>query len=371
MIFNIHYVILSTTCFSIIACSESASRYETVYKHYGIENPINIYVDKTVTNLYPKDFDYFVSQMSPDTVLGNGTFLEAINDSILVVVVQNQLLKKVNLKSLLIEEERIYQGNGPGEYGSIDDILKIDSSIFIFDKNKFKLIEYDRNLNHIRDIKLSDVETINQRSTGALSSNFFYYPIYFNEDYLYSRIDLKNKTSVNYHKRFIPTGKQPIAYNAYLQSTNSKEELLLASNKMPLFFIYDSTLQLKNLYKLDSPIIDKVETSGENENSNRVLNPPPKILDSKTRVSFNGFSIIDAIIADEIFFIYFSNRFINDRYLIVLKRDGDKWTHLENYRFLKNNKDVFTVFDMTYSSPWLYLSSQFEEGIIRIDTQKL
>ena len=368
--FRIHFLFF-VSYLGAIGCTKNTDKYDTVYQHYGIDNPVSIDIDKDVINLYPKDFDYFINEESQDSILGNGKFLEAINDSILYVVVQNQLLKKVNIKSLSIEKELIFKGNGPGEYNYIDNIIRLGTSLFILDKGMYKLIEYDFDLNHIKDIKLMDVETVNQRSTGTVSSKFFYYPIHLNKDYLYSRINLNDKTSVNYHKRFIPIGKQPIAYNGYLQSINSKNELMLTSNKMPLFFIYDKSLQIKNLYKLVSRNIDKMETSVEDKNSIRIVNPPPKIIDSKNRISFTGFSIIDAIITDDQIFIYFSNRFISDRYLIALKRNGDSWVHSGNYRFLKEPNDLFTIFDMTFSDPWLYLSSQFEEGIIRIDTQEL
>ncbi|MTI88072.1 MAG: hypothetical protein FH748_08900 [Balneolaceae bacterium] len=364
---------------SIISCSNEGDRYTFVYENYGVQEPEIIDMDKDIVDLSPNDFEFFISQSGQDYEIGNGNFLEAINDSILVVVRQKTLLKKINLYSGVIEDEKRYEGNGPGEYNQIDNIVRTDSSLLAIDRQMGKLIEYNFDLEHKKDIMLDNTDLLNPFSNMAYHASRYYYPIRQNENFLFSQADIEKDSLTHslFHKRFIPVGKQPRLYNEYLIDA-SKEGILLTSVRMPLFFMYDQNLNLQNLYKLGSSTIDKVGNSSDNRggidktSSGTILNPPPKVLEEENRdVSFNGFAIADAVYADDKIFIYFSNRYIEDRYLITLKKEGSTWVHSGSYRFVKDDGELFTVFDLAYSDPWLYLSSQFEEGIIRINTEEL
>lgn len=365
----------------VVSCNKTDDRYAFLYETYGVENPEIIRLDKDIVNLNKNDFEIISRQNNKTSILGNGVVAEIVDDSILIVIERYNLIKKVNIYHRNVENELYSIGRGPGEYEKINDVVATDSSFLIVDREGAKLTEYDYDLQYLNDWKFSDLNASEHGSRIDFNDSRFYYPTNNNEEYLFSSINLRAKSTKknHFHKRLIPIGKQPRTYNEFIvRALNNK--ILITSTIAPIFFIYDKNFNLEQLYKLDLANLDKTESNikdnnigsrVDNRNELKKVNPPPKILDGSIGVSFDAFKIFDAVFTEEQIFIYFSNRHIQERYMIVLEKFGNGWRHSGSYRFYLDDKEMYTVFDMAYREPWLYLSSQFEESILRVNVNEL
>src|SRR5690625_5144167 len=55
----------------------------------------------------------------------------------------------------------------------------------------------------------------------------------------------------------------------------------------------------------------------------------------------------------------------------MLEKKQGQWIKGGSYRFIKPDGDQFTIFNIVYRKPYLYLSSRWEEDIIRINADNL
>ena len=109
-----------------------------------------------------------------------------------------------------------------------------------------------------------------------------------------------------------------------------------------------------------------VSSSGASDGDQPALiNPPPIPVETDKRVIMNYY-IVDVQLSDERLFIYYANKFVDLRFLTVLKKETSGWEPEGSYRFLKDDGNLFTILSMTYDDGWLYLGSMFEPDIIHV-----
>ncbi len=362
---------------SVIGCSNTSDRYNFVFETYEHVSIQDVDLNQKITDLYPTDFEMFTNKNKP---LGAGRVSEVINDSILIVVENYSLIKKVNLNLKKVELEKSMIGRGPGEYEKINDIVRSDSGFIVLDRERGKFLEYDSNLELLHEWFSDEINFSEHGSRIDFHNGRIYYPIRDDTTFLFSSSVLyQNQITQAFHKRFIPIGKQPRSYNEFIpRSSNSGT--LVTSTFMPILFLYSDNLDLKKILRLKLKDLDKYEYDSNSENydngiqsaaGNTLTNPKPQILNGNKSVRLNGFKIFDTIFTDNKIVLYFSNRYIQDRYLIVLEKVNSEWIHSGSYRLYSKHDDTFTVMDMAYYEPWLYLSSQFENNIIRVNLNDL
>lgn len=147
--------------------------------------------------------------------------------------------------------------------------------------------------------------------------------------------------------------------------------------------MYDGDNNLNQILRLHFPGMEQVERSQSgSENDSRsgvdgstdqtLVNPPPVDLDTNKRVSMSYF-IADVYYVEDFIFLKYNNvkTDAQNNFVTILKRNGGQWTHHGSYRFYDETESLFNVFYMSWSEQWLYLASQFEENVIKVDVGSL
>src|SRR5690625_7272977 len=83
------------------------------------------------------------------------------------------------------------------------------------------------------------------------------------------------------------------------------------------------------------------------------------------------FFLRNVVYSEDKLFFYYANRYADQQFLTMLETKQGQWIKGGSYRFIKPDGDQFTVFNIVYNEPYLYLSSRWEEDIIRINTDNL
>lgn len=368
------YQLLICGCLLILGCTKTEDRYAPVFKLFNQTEVLYLSIDnKEVIDLYPDKYEVINFDNDQNYFGGYGYRTVVLNDNLFIVSNDRKSIIKYNLINSNISDPFTFQGDGPGEYKIIDYVSSNGNHLFILDRSSYKLAEYDQNMNHINDHILKDFSQFSFNDGIALDDNSnVIYPIESDEEYLIKSKSLSDPkiTDTTFHKRIIALGKQPTGYNNVLMEFNNRGKFALASKSMPLIFLYDGKVYPKTMLRIKGEHIDQIDESSSDPSI--ILNPPPINNSDKNKTfKIDGFSFMDFIYNDNQIYFYFSNRYSNERYLIILENKIDEWIHLGSYRFKKNDQDLVTVSYMAFDDPWLFLGSKFEENIIRVNVNKL
>ncbi len=369
--------LLIAGCILIYACNSNHDRYAPAYRAFDGIDVIRIAIDKKdVVNLYPDAFETISIPGGPDFYGGYGHHMVVLANTLFLVSNDRKSIILYDLVKEEVPDSYSFEGRGPGEYVNIDFLLTDGNDLFILDRSSFKLVQYDKYFNHIDDHRLDDVT---QHFGGVVvHNNYVVYTIETDERYLLRRKLLNEEVSSDYsfHQRTISLGKQPRAYNHLRLKINNTGKLAALSHRMPLVFLYEEDMQPEVILRLSGEHIEKYDTAPASDpplfdDGTILINPPPVDIEKNKTVRLDAFSFFDAVYSEYKLYLYFSNRYAQERYLIVLENKSGKWIHSGNYRFKKDEQDLFTVFYLAFDDPWLYLGSPFEEDIIRVNVNNL
>lgn len=367
-------------------CSNQIDYYEPVYERFA-EVPVNhiSIQDRDVFDVQMDSVELIQAPESAEYDIGLGHWPIAFNDSLLLVNFNHSAIKSLDIQSGDLLNLYDFQGRGPGEYQRIDYFLSTDSYFLIVDRSASKVIRYNHFWEHIDDHLLEGLNTMTLFSSYTYHVPYFYYPAGADENYLIYTLDLEEEglESKAFHNRIISLGKRPVQYNDLWIDSSPNGELLISHASMPMLFIYDNEKRLEQILRIHFPGIEKIERSqtssdfdnrgGINEQGEQILmNPPPIDIQSNKRISMSNL-IADVFHAGNLIFIKYNNvrTGAENNFITILQKKENQWVHFGSYRFFKEDGNIFSVFNLTWSDPWLYLASQFEENIIRVNVENL
>jgi len=365
-------ILLFAVCVLVFTCNkEPEDRYASVYGVYDSSLVGVISIDgKPVNDLYHDSYE--IISFDPDNLFqGYATDLAVIENN-LYFVSHHKVIVKYNLKENSILDSVSFEGRGPGEYQIINQLFSDGSSLFVKDMLSQRLIQYDSDLKYINEFILDDLELM-YGSKSDIKNGRIIYPLSSNEKYLARVLNLNNPNeAVLFFNRIVALGKQPQQYNRFISYINPNEKKLITSSQMPLIFLFDTEFKVEKILRLKGNDVDALQADSQSNSTiglddrDVLLNPPPIAIETNRTIRVDAYASVDAIYQDNRIFLYFSNRYSEQRYLIVLEELAGIWTHKGSFRLKKNDESLFTVFYMKYSAPWLYFGSQFEDTVIRV-----
>jgi hypothetical protein len=347
---------------------------------------LDIFPDAPVTTLYinetdiidvkPGGYEIISAPEGANYDAGAGRWPSVMGGSIFNSGFNSPIIKEIDLETGELLSERELEGEGPGEYRHISYYETGDGYHFIADLTLGKIIQYDSEWSLVEEFILEEY-TSQPFNNLAYSDSVFYHAAGFDSDYLITalRFGYGSTSSHSFHERIIPVGKQPRQYNQLLLDSHNGQ-LAVMNPSLPYVFMYDSTHALMEIVQVEFPGLNKIEGSGSasrnnpgsgasNSGQSAIVNPPPIPIETDKRINMNPY-IIDVELSDNRLFIYYANRFVDLRFLTVLKKEAGGWEPEGSYRFLKEDGSLFTIFAMTYDDGWLYFGGMFEEDIIRM-----
>lgn len=355
-------------------------RYNIIYEVYEDARTETIFIDETeIINVAIQDYQTISSPVAADYDIGLGHWLSVHGESLFVVNYDKKGIKEIDLRSGKRMAQYQFEGEGPGEYRRISYYYSDGQSHFIVDASLSKIIQYDFDWNHTRDVIIEDLYS-HPFNDFSLSANNFYYMSASNKDYVVNTLNIVDRRdSVQaFHRRIIPFGKQPSQYNEIYMDSND-EGLAFINPAMPFIFLYDREHQIDRILQIKFPGLDLIKSNveistmqnrGVENNETVLLNPPLVAFETDKRISMNYF-IIDILYLNNRIAVYYANRSAELRFLTVLKKEKNEWMHDGSYQFYKDDNTLFTIFSMAYEEPWLYLGGMFEEDIIRVNLNDL
>lgn len=365
------YVILIIVgCISVSCNRLEDDRYAPAYRFFDTSLITFLSVDTEVVDLYPEDFDTLTIKGTETVYFGYGNQMAILNGYLFHVSNNRTAVIRYDFDKKNVSGLFSYVGRGPGEYQLIYDLITCGKYLYVLDANSSKLIKYDYDLNFLREFHL-DGAVLGINIGLAIVNNTILYTTTKDEEYLIktmSKVDMKKATK-NFHHRIISLGKSTTFYNQLHITPNGLGEFAVVSTNIPIVHIYNEDFEVESVMRLRGAHLEEVSTTTTEPGI--ILNPPPIDIETDQTVKLDGFSFIDAQFSENQLFLYFSNRYSFQRYLIVLEKNNDQWRHKGSYRFYKNSNDLFTVFNIHFNSPFLYLSSPFEGDIIRVNINKL
>jgi hypothetical protein len=373
-------------CFLLAACStdNSLERYSIVHENYdeSVKKDIIYINEANIENIKEDGFETISAPEGAFYEVGLGHWPAILGEKIISVDYRRKNIKEIDINSGRLLNEYAFEGGGPGEYRNIHYYFTSDSNHFIVDLNLGKIVRFDENWNHIQDLVLKDFNP-SPFNKFSLSNSLLYYSSASNEDHLINQLNLKGTSNsiTSFHKRIISIGKKPVHYN-YVLMDSYNQKVAVTNHALPIVFIYNRDLILEQIISIQFPGLEKIETNTNNNSDleNRagiewvdehiLLNPPPIEIETDKRIRYNQF-MIDILLTEDMIILYYANRNADLRFLTVLKKTEEAWIHQGSYRFIKEDGSLFTVFALTHDKTWLYMSSQFEEDIIRIKLDDL
>jgi len=366
----------------ITGCSNNNSleRYAPIYDLYD-GAPIEVITidESNLINVYKQDYQTIKAPQGATYDVGLGNWLSVHGESLFIVDFEKKGINQFDIQSGEHLAHYQFEGSGPGEYRNISYYFSNDNSHFIVDTSLGKIVQYNMDWDHERDIIFEDNYS-HPFNNFAYSGNNFYYLSASNEIFLVNKLNISNSAdSVQaFHSRVIPIGKQPVQYN-YIYMDSNDGELAIVNPAMPFIFLYDREHQIEQMLQIRFPGLDGITSNVELSNTQRggivsnepvILNPPPIAVETDKRISMDYF-IIDILHLNNRIAVYYANKHADLRFLTVLKKEKNEWAHEGSYRFFKDDDTLFTIFSMTYREPWLYLAGMFEENIIRVNLDEL
>jgi len=363
----------------LIGCNQENAfdRYSPVLDIFPDAPVTTVYINKSdIIDVTPGGYDIISAPEGASHDASAGRWPSVMAGSIFNSGFNSPIIKEIDLETGELLSERKMEGEGPGEYRDISYYETGDGYHFIADLTLGKIIQYDSEWSLVKEFILEEY-TSQPFNNLAYSDSVFYHAAGFDSDYLITalRFGNGNTSSHSFHERIIPVGKQPRQYNELLLDSHN-EHLVVMNPSLPYVFMYDSTHSLMEIVQVEFPGLDKIEGSGSasrnnpgsgasNSDQSAIINPPPIPIETDKRISMNYY-IIDVELSDDRLFIYYANRFVDLRFLTVLKKGAGGWEPVGSYRFLKDDESLFTIFAMTYDDGWLYLGGMFEPDIIRM-----
>ena len=372
---NSRYLLLSIL---LIGCNQESAldRYSPVLEIFPDAplSTVNIN-EEDIIDVTPSDYEIISAPEGTHYDAGAGRWPSVMAGSIFNSGFNSPIIKEIDLVTGELLSERKMEGEGPGEYRKISYYEAGDGYHFITDLTLGKIIQYDSEWS-LKNEFILEGYTSQPFNNLAYSDSVFYHAAGFDSDYLITalRIGDGSTSSHSFHERIIPVGNQPRQYNELLLDSYNGQ-LAVMNPSLPYVFMYDSTHALEEIVQVAFPGLNKIETNLEASRNNSgsgasdgdqptFINPPPIPIETDKRISMNYY-IVDVELSDNRLFIYYANRFVDLRFLTVLKKDGG-WEPEGSYRFLKEDGSLFTIFAMTYDDGWLYLGGMFEPDIIRM-----
>lgn len=375
-------------CLVAAACSTKLDhvpeRYLPVYETFSEAPSYRITFPKEDIMDVPSEAVHVIrAPEGADYETGLGWMAVPLADSILVVTQQNTI-KSIDSSTGKLLNEYSFVGHGPGEYQFISNLQVTDDHIIIADYSLSIVNIYDHQWNLVDEILLPNLDNRNIDSDIFFWDSRIYYPSGTDKNHIITARNLKNPSdsSVSFHRRVIPLGWEPSRYNQVMMDTSPSGELLVANTMSPFLFLY-SNERLNELYFMDLPglqVLEELSTESDptgrgivsGDQTPRFENPPPVPI-KRGQASVRTYPIVKNFLhtGDHIIF-YYSNWFAKQRFLAVLEKGSDnRWQYRGSYRFYKESGDLFNIGDLSYSEPWLYLSSNFESDILRISIKEL
>ena len=364
------------------SCShDNNDRYSIVLERFEDVPLENIHINETdILDLFSDNYEIIAAPEGAVHFTGLGNHLLVFEDSLLIAT-NDLMLRAIDLETGDLLNEYSFKGKGPGEFQDISGIISTDNKIIIVDGRLMKISIFDYQWNHIQDHVL---EGIDARSHPGFifNSPYFYYPIRDHNDHLIQRIKLNHsEESVrSFHNRIISYAKKPEQYNRLVISSAENLEIVVLHLALPYLFFYNEDLKLQQIIHVHLPGIDRIgvdesEYSGSSAGAESVqtgafLNPPPIEIETSKAISMMFF-LRNVVYAEDKLFFYYANRYADQQFLTMLEKKQGQWIKGGSYRFIKPDGDQFTVFNIVYNEPYLYLSSRWEEDIIRINTDNL
>lgn len=356
-------------------------RYDIIDEIYEDAPTETIFIDETeIIDVAIQDYQTISSPVAANYDIGLGHWLSVHGESLFVVNYDKKGIKEIDLRSGKRIAQYQFEGEGPGEYRRISYYYSDGKFHFIVDASLNKIIQYDLDWNHTRDIIIEDLYSY-PFNDFTLSANNFYYMSATNKDYVVNTlniIDMPDSVQA-FHRRIIPIGKQPSQYNL-IYMDNHDEKLAFINPAMPFIFLYDREHQIDRILKVKFPGLDLIKSNveisntqnrgGVESNGTVLLNPPPIALETDKRISMDYY-IVDILYLNNRIAVYYANKAAELRFLTVLKKEKNEWMHDGSFRFYKEDNTLFTIFSMAYKEPWLYLGGMFEEDIIRVNLNNL
>lgn len=374
------FIILCLIVFVGCTSGDTFERYNSIYEVYDEASLQTIYIDETeLINVVEEDYQIINSPSGAEYDVGLGHWISVHRESLFVVEYDKKGIKEIDLQSGKRLAQYQFEGEGPGEYRRISYYYSDNNTHFIVDTSLSKIILYDSDWNHIKDIIFEDLYS-HPFNDFAFSADKFYFMSASNKDFILNSVSFrKNADSVHaFHNRIIPLGKQPKQYNeVYMDHADGK--IAVIHPTIPFVFLYDRDYKIEQILQINFPGLGEIEQNagtsdaergGVNTNEQVILNPPPIAIETDKRISMNYF-IIDMLYLDDRIAVYYANRYADLRFLTVLKKENCSWEHESSYRFYKDDDTLFTTFKMTYDEPWIYMGGMFEENIIRVNLSDL
>lgn len=379
---NLPIIYLVIILFFIIGCSdENSNRYSVILERFE-EVPLeNVYIHESdVLNLLSDDYEVIAAPQDAIHFTGLGNHLLVFEDSLLIAT-HDLLLRTIDLRTGGLLNEYSFKGRGPGEFQDISGMIATNNKIMIVDGRLMRVSIFDHQWNHIQDHVL---EGIDARSHPGFifQSPYFYYPVRDHYDHLIQRVNLNHSEMPvrSFHNRVISYAKKPEQYNRLVMSSTENLEIVVLHLALPYLFFYNKDLELQQIIRVHLPGLDKISVDESEDSSSRsgtesvqtgvYLNPPPIEIETSRTISMMFF-LRNIVHADDKLFFYYANRYAGQRFLTMLEKKHGQWVYGGSYRFIKQDEDQFTVFNIVYNEPYLYLTSRWEENIIRINVENL
>ncbi|MTI89033.1 MAG: hypothetical protein FH748_13835 [Balneolaceae bacterium] len=370
---KIFLIITLGSSFLLTTCNDK-DHYIPVFNKFKKSEILNLELKN------PKQIDLrnseYIEEISFDQsseTMGSNNILP-LEKNLVSLASDNKTIRLLDETGKKILKEENYSGRGPGEYQNISGVFNDNKFIIVVDNNLNKVLRYDHELNYKDEFYLEDLNAFTSGLT--VHNDELIYPIRTNDEYLFNRKNLSvDNDSLNFFfKRIISLGKKPSSYNSFIPHSSDSGSLTFVSLHMPLIFYHQKIngISLSSpdvIFRLKHPDMDIINKDVKNSmgmGTDIIQNPPP--IDIETRNRRIGLSQLfnDIYHNDEWLFLVHSNNNLS-----LFKRTDSKMIHTNTFYFNKEDDEKFKIENVSFSFPWIYLSSRFENSFLRINITEL
>jgi len=213
-------------------------------------------------------------------------------------------------------------GRGPGEIGSIWKIKIINDFLYTYDASNGKILKFDTKLNFISEFKVKGngmrgFLVIDDNIIMAANDNIF--TLMFN--------NINTGEYTYFHKKIIPSGYQPSAYNA-TQIELHKDVIVAKYRAIDTLYSYN----LKNL-KLKNKA--SIEIDYEEDYDNPPIVPYLGEINKPTLIPFAEFEVINdqliaAVVEGNILFLERNNNTYLVKHKVIIVDDTNTKLYIDN-----------------------------------------
>jgi len=255
------------------------------------------------------------------------------------------------------------QGRGPRDIGAIHKVAKNNSNIFLLDNKNSRIIVFDHIFNFKRTFSDRSLDFFIHSGDMIASEKKFLAQMYTGRKRLISFFDIHQnfKKTDSLLPPLIPFGMQPKIVNNYTAAIDKNSRLATSYFGIPYIFVYDSLQQLNYSIELNSKYLSENSVSLKPIQDSSVDFRIPKLISNLFWIKENYLLVVNRNVI---------SIFETDNRTVSLK-NRFKLEYSDSELALKHQEHGVSIRLMDNDDKYLYLASNFENGVFRIPLSKL